>query len=444
MNSYGIVLDSTMLASALQTNSSESFDLLSLKLILYFILLGLIPSYAVYRTKIARISLKKTVIEKTLLLIVPIIIITILILASSKNYASFFREHKALRLYTNPVFYLYSIGKSISEIRFSPPTPLKHIGRDAEISLKDVDRELIIMVVGETVRADHFSLNGYHKKTNPLLEKEELVSFKQMSSCGTSTAVSVPCIFSKFNHYEYSDDKGRDYENVIDILEHSKVNILWRDNNSDSKGVALRVPYEDFRTNTLNKVCDIECRDEGMLAGLQDYINKQDGDILIVLHQMGNHGPAYYKRYPKEFKIFTPTCESSDLGKCTKEEINNSYDNAIAYTDYFLSKTIQLLKNNSDDFETAMLYVSDHGESLGENGIYLHGLPSFIAPKEQTHVASIFWAGKHMEIDKQKLKAKEHLAISHDNIFHMLLGLFEVKTEIYKEGLDIIDYLEEE
>jgi len=179
-----------------------------------------------------------------------------------------------------------------------------------------------------------------------------------------------------------------------------------------------------------------------MLIGLQDYINKQKEDILIVLHQMGNHGPAYYKRYPKEFKIFTPTCDSSNLADCSTQQINNSYDNAIAYTDYFLSKTIQLLKDNSDQFETAHLYVSNHGESLGEKGVYLHGLPSFIAPKEQTHVASIFWAGKHMEINTQKLKEKENMNLSHDNIFHMLLGLFEVKTTLYDKNLDIIDYLE--
>ncbi len=442
MNSYGIVLDSDMLTNAVQTNLSESLDLLNTSLILYLLFLGLLPSYLVYKAKLSIGSLKQEVFNKLKLIVSSVVIITLTIFVFSKHYASFFREHKNLRLYTNPVFYVYSVGKNISGSIKTKESPFQHVGHDAEKSANDIDRELVIMVVGETVRADRFSLNGYHKKTNPLLEKENLISFKDMSSCGTSTAISVPCIFSKFTKDEYTKEKAHSHENVLDILSHLGVNVLWRDNNSDSKGVALRVPYEDFRTNKLNTICDTECRDEGMLVGLQEYINKQKGDILIVLHQMGNHGPAYYKRYPDKFKKFTPTCDSKNLEKCTQLQINNSYDNAIVYTDYFLAQTIKLLKNNSSKFETALLYVSDHGESLGENGIYLHGLPSIIAPKEQTHVASIFWAGKHMEVDKLKLKAKENQPVSHDNIFHILLGIFEVKTEVYDRDMDIIDYLD--
>lgn len=319
--------------------------------------------------------------------------------------------------------------------------PLTKIDPTANISVNDVDHELIILVIGETARADRFSLNNYHKRTNPLLEKEDVVSFKNMSSCGTSTAVSVPCIFSRFIKNDYSEEKGKSNENILDLLSNAGVNILWRDNNSDSKGVALRVPYQDYRTAQNNNICDDECRDEGMLIGLQDYINEQKGDVLIVLHQMGNHGPAYYKRYPKEFEIFTPACKSKDLENCSEEQINNSYDNAIAYTDYFLAKAIKLLKNNDDKFETALLYISDHGESLGENGIYLHGMPYMLAPNDQTHVASIFWAGKNMDVNKEKLKSKDHQPLSHDNIFHMLLGLFEVNSKLYNQQLDIIDYL---
>lgn len=441
MNSYGIILDTDMLKNVMQTNLQESLDLLNINLILYLFFLGILPSYLVYKVKILFGTFKQETFNKLTLALTSTIIIILTIFIFSKHYASFFREHKNLRLYTNPIFYVYSAGKHISSLVNKKNLPIQHIAHDAIIPATDIDRELIIMVVGETVRADRFSLNGYDKKTNPLLEKENLTSFKKMSSCGTSTAVSVPCIFSKFTKNEYSDEKAHRYENVLDILDHVGVNILWRDNNSDSKGVAVRVPYEDFRSKKLNTRCDIECRDEGMLVGLQDYIDEQKGDILIVLHQMGNHGPAYFKRYPDNFRKFTPTCDSKNLADCTLQQINNSYDNAIVYTDYFLAKTIKLLKDNSKKFETALLYVSDHGESLGENGVYLHGLPSIIAPKEQTHVAAIFWAGKHMKIDKLMLKTKENLAVSHDNIFHILLGLFEVQTELYNKDLDIIDYI---
>ena len=157
---------------------------------------------------------------------------------------------------------------------------------------------------------------------------------------------------------------------------------------------------------------------------------------------MGNHGPAYYKRYPKEFEKFTPVCKTNQLENCTKEEISNAYDNAILYTDYFLSKAINFLKKYSNTHQTAMLYVSDHGESLGENGIYLHGMPYAIAPKEQINVASVLWLGDEKianEYDKEKLKSLKDKEFSHDNLFDTLLGIFEVQTEVYKKDLDILN-----
>ena len=119
----------------------------------------------------------------------------------------------------------------------------------------------------------------------------------------------------------------------------------------------------------------------------------------------------------------------------------NSYDNAILYTDYFLSEVIKFLKPYSNDYEAGMFYMSDHGESLGENGIYLHGMPYFMAPKEQTNVASIFWASEGLkeDINMEKLKSYKDKNFSQDNLFHSLLGLFEVKSEVYKKEMDIFN-----
>jgi lipid A ethanolaminephosphotransferase len=218
---------------------------------------------------------------------------------------------------------------------------------------------------------------------------------------------------------------------------------LWRDNNSDSKGVAVRGVYEDFKTSLMNPACDeVECRDEGLLHGLQQHIDAQKGDILIVLHQMGNHGPAYYKRYPKAFEHFTPVCRTNDLGSCTSQEIINAYDYAILYTDYLLSKVIDLLKKNDDRFETAMLYVSDHGESLGEYGVYLHGMPYALAPDAQKHVPAVMWIGKHMKHDFRLdgMEERRMRRWSHDNIFSTLLGLFEIETAAYDTGKDLFEH----
>ena len=294
--------------------------------------------------------------------------------------------------------------------------------------------------MGETARADRFSLNGYSKETNPQLKKENIVNFTNFWSCGTSTATSVPCMFSKFTASEYNKEKIHSTGNVLDVLNHAGVNVLWLDNNSDSKGVAERVQYQSYKSPDINTICDPECRDVGMLVDIQTYINEHpQGDIMIVLHQMGNHGPAYYKRYPPAFEKFKPACKTNQLEDCSKEELDNAYDNAILYTDFFLSKVIALLKQNSSGFESAMFYVSDHGESLGENGLYLHGLPNIIAPDTQRHVPAIFWIDdNYNEIDTKQLKNKQNIQFSHDNVFHTILGFMEVESSVYDKTLDIL------
>jgi len=348
MNSYHVVIDADMIRNVLQTNLRESADLLTLKQVLYLLFLGLLPAYLVYKAPVRYRSLKKEVAAKMKTILLSLLLIGGSLFLFSKHYTSFLREHKPLRYSVNPTYWIYSIGKYIDATFDSGKTTLRAIGTDAVVTEEaNSSRKLVIMVVGEAARADHFSLNGYGRETNPLLKKAHVIDFSHLSSCGTSTAESVPCMFSIFNRNNYSYKKGISTENVLDLLKHTgKVALLWRDNNSDSKGVAVRIPYQDFKTPENNPVCNHgECRDEGMLAGLDRFIKKhQDKDIMIVLHQMGNHGPAYYKRYPKSFEKFKPVCKTSQLEQCTQQEITNAYDNALLYTDYFLSKTIDFLK----------------------------------------------------------------------------------------------------
>ncbi len=446
MDNYNVVIDDSMIQSILETNRSEASDLISWKVLYYFLLLGVLPSLCIVRVKLDTLPWKKAALYKGRDCLVSILILLLMLFSFSKFYTSFFREHKPLRYYTNPSYYLYSAGKYAADI-FSPQeTGINPLGRDAKVVERIVERqnrtELVILVVGEAVRADHLSLNGYERTTNPLLEKENIITFSEMYSCGTSTAYSVPCMFSQFNRKDYSPGKGRTNENILDVLSHTDfIDVLWRDNNSDSKGVALRVPYEDYSTPANNPVCsDGECRDEGMLAGLDRYVEEHAGkDILIVLHQMGNHGPAYYKRYPKEFEKFQPVCKTNQLEECTREEIVNAYDNTLLYTDYFLSRVIGFLKGYDTSHNTAMLYFSDHGESLGEKGLYLHGMPFAIAPESQTHIGSVMWFGDGLtkEINMETIRQRKDKRYSHDILFHSLLGVFEVETKVYKKELDI-------
>ena len=441
MNNYNVVIDHDMIQNMLETNINEAGDLFSIKLLFYFLLLGVLPSVFIYWVDIQPTSLTRAIFTKLVSGTIAILLILSIFLLFSKTYTSFFREHKLIRYYTNPTYYLYSVGKYVNETFYSRELIIQPLGKDAQIAVNDLDRELIVLVIGEAVRADRLSFNGYHRETTPLLQKEDIISFSQMHSCGTSTAYSVPCMFSIYPRKDFSNSKGEANENLLDVLQHAGISVLWRDNNSDSKGVALRVEYQDYKKTEVNPVCDDECRDVGMLEGLQDYIDeKQKGDIFIVLHQMGNHGPAYYKRYPETYEHYTPVCRSNQLDDCTNEEINNAYDNAILYTDYFLSEVIQLLKKNSGRFETAMVYMSDHGESLGEHSLYLHGLPYSLAPEEQTHIGSIFWFGDSFKIDKPALRDKTTNDFSHDNLFHTILGLMEIETSVYDISLDILKF----
>lgn len=440
MNTYHVVIDSDMLRNTMQTDVNESLDLLSIKLFLYVVFLGLLPSFLVYKAPIEDTSFKTEFFRKIKTILLTLLIMIIILFSFSKFYTSFFREHKPLRYYTNPTYWIYSIGDYMAKTVNHGEVIVKPIGRDAKVIASNEKNNhqktnLVIMVVGEAARADHFSLNGYKKETNPLLKQEDIISFQNMYACGTSTAHSVPCMFSIFNRKKYSYKKGISHENILDVLTHSnEIEVLWRDNNSDSKGVALRVPYEDYKNPKNNSIClNGECRDEGMLVGLDTYIEQQKGkNILIVLHQMGNHGPAYYKRYPKAFEKFTPVCKSNQLETCSQESISNAYDNALLYTDYFLAKIIHLLKKYEQTHKTGMIYMSDHGESLGENGLYLHGLPYFMAPDAQTHIGTVMWFG---EGNPKQIDPSKHY--SHDNLFHTLLGLFDVQTEVYDKKLDM-------
>lgn len=441
IDAFDIVLDTGMIGNTLNTDVAEVRDLLNVKIFLYFIFLGILPSILVMRSRLRVETFPRQLARAFASTAVSALVIAVTLMTFSGQYTDFFREHKPLRYYSNPLFNIYS-GVQYAARHGSHSGEAESrtvIGDDASTPADDNQRELVILVVGEAARADRFSLNGYARDTNPMLEAEEVVSFTNMRSCGTATMVSVPCIFSDLGREDFSNAKAAGRQNLLDVLKHAGVNVLWRDNNSSSKGVAVDVPYESFKDEDTNSICDSECRDVGMLVQLQDFVDAHpDGDIFVVLHQMGNHGPAYYKRYPQDFARFLPACDTSQLQDCSGEELGNAYDNAILYTDYFLARVVDFLKANDSAFETAMFYVSDHGESLGEGGIYLHGLPYFMAPDNQTHVASVLWLGDKFKVDRGHLRTIRDQPFSHDNVFHTVLGLMEVRTEVYRPDLDML------
>lgn len=429
MNTFSTVIDKDMIANAVQTDYAEAFDLITVKLIGYIVMFCIFPILLLARYKIEYKSYGVEVLNRFFMVLIALLLVSIGYATFSKNYSSFFRNHGELRYYLNPSYPIYSVAKYIKR-EFSSKKIIIPIAQDAKMVQSGAKKRLFVLVVGETARAANFSLNGYSHETNPFLKAQDnIVNLENFYSCGTATAVSLPCMFSKFTRSEYDEDK-KYFENIVDVINKSGVRVIWRDNNSGrSKGVADRI--EDV------KYFGGEKFDEVMLDDLQQSIDASHEDTFIVLHQEGSHGPTYYKRYPNTFKKFQPTCDTQDLEKCTQEEIVNTYDNTILYTDYLLDKTIKFLQNNEQKYETFMMYVSDHGESLGENGIYLHGLPYAIAPDFQKHIPAVFYFGNDMQEKKEILEALKTDEYSHDYIFHTFLGLFGVETKEYDKNLDI-------
>ncbi len=439
MNRYNIVVDTTMLTNVAETDSREVQDLVNPGMLLSLLVLGVFPALLILKTRIVCHGFGREIWNRARLSGAAVLLMVVSLLPFSAFYASFFREHKILRYYANPVTVLYSAERFAEATFDQGNTEITMLGLDARIPATDKARELIVLVVGEAVRADHLGLNDYARQTTPQLAARDVVSFDQVYSCGTATAYSVPCMFSLQERIDFDLDEANLQENLLDVLGHAGVNVLWRDNNSSSKGVTHATPFEDFRYPENNPVCDEECRDMGMLNGLDEYIGQQkNGDIVIVLHQMGNHGPAYFKRFPPEFATFQPYCQSKRLESCSRQEIVNAYDNAILYTDYFLDRVISFLERHEGEFVTAMYYMSDHGESLGESGVYLHGLPYLFAPDNQKHVASLMWLGDSFPVERQALNNLRHQPLSHDNYFHTVLGLMEIQTSLYDSDKDIL------
>lgn len=444
-DTYGTVFDRNMMINTLQTDRAEAMGLLTPGFFLRVMLLGILPACVIYKFRIKKEPWRRALIQRSVHLLATLILIGVCLGTFGDQYASFFRQHKIVRSYTNPLTPIYAViklGLDYTDKLQQPKSLILHASDAKSIKTVTAKPKLMVFVVGETVRSDHIGLNGYSRNTTPLLANQpNIFSFQNALSCGTSTAYSVPCMFSYANKDDYDMDTADYHENVLDTLNKQGVNVIWRDNNSSSKGVADRVTFEDFKSPKVNPNCDEECRDVGMLKGFDRLIKTDSApkDTLILLHQMGNHGPAYFKRYPKAFEAYKPVCMTNELSKCDNPSIINGYDNAIRYTDYFLNEVIKTLKPYEDKYDVMMIYASDHGESLGENNIYLHGLPYSIAPMAQKHIPMIVWSPPGNGVDNQMISQMIDKPVSHDFITPTLLRYFDITSAEVKGAPTLFD-----
>ncbi|QBE67179.1 phosphoethanolamine--lipid A transferase [Pseudoduganella lutea] len=449
MSRYGVAIDASMVQNVVETDSREAQELLSWQMLQTVTLLGILPSLLVWRLPLRFLPVRRDLLLKLGTVVLSLLAIAGLLILLFKTLAPAVREHRELRFLLTPTN-MFQATHGYLKRKWATPAVIAPLGTDAGRGIKWAvpgRRTVTILVVGETARAMNFSLNGYGRQTNPHLSAQAgLVNFRDVGSCGTATAVSVPCVFSNLGRDGYTADKASSREGLLDVLQHAGFDVLWRDNNSGCKGACDRVRYEDVsQPRPGDPSCGPEeCYDERLLESLRQMIRDAKRDMVIVLHQKGSHGPEYWKRYPAGSGRFGPVCQTNELEECTRESIMNAYDNTILYTDLVLSRTIDLLRAAAieDGVDTGMLYFSDHGESLGEHNMYLHGAPYIISPAEQRQVPMMMWLSdgfrQRFHIDHSCLAARAAQPFSHDNVFHTVLGMLNVSTAVYNPKLDVI------
>lgn len=434
---YGVVFDYGMVENSMETNNAEALSYLNLEFVGFFIVFGLVPSWLIYLSKLDTYTAVTELFERVMLVGCSILVLTAIGYFFYQDIASVGRNNSHLRKYLVPSQYISSTINYIKRHHFDAAP--RFLTLDSKpVDMSPQHKEVVVLVVGETARAKNFSLNGYAKPTNGHTKKFDLVSFKQMYSCGTATAVSVPCMFSSLDREQFDRRTADQTQNVLDILNLAGVDVLWVDNNG-CKDVCNRVPTVSIDVNQASDLCDGKyCQDEALLVPLQKKLaNLSDNKTVVVLHMMGSHGPTYFQRYPDHHRVFTPDCNRSDIQNCTQQQLENTYDNTIHYSDYVLSQVIEQLTQLPDDIQKSMVYVSDHGESLGEAGVYLHGFPYAFSPEEQRHIPMLVWMEKKDKTKACLNKIADDTRFSHDNVFHSLLGLLNVKSATYQPSLDI-------
>jgi len=446
MSRYNVYLDTSMLRNVLATDPREVRDLLTWSLLPSFLLWAVLPLLLLHRLQIRQRSWGRAIGWRLGSLVLAVLTLLGVIFLNYQDLASSMRNNRELRFLVTPANYIYSLGQLARSEARAAQLPRQVIGGDAvsgptwaATAGKPV---VLVMVLGETVRAANWGLSGYARQTTPeLAATPGIINFADVSSCGTNTETSLPCLFSPWGRRQYDEARIRSSESVLDVAARAGFRVVWVDNQSGCKGVCDGVEFlRPDPVRSPNLCAGGECFDGALLTRLQHVVDETPGNLLIVLHQMGNHGPAYFKRAPDDFKPFQPACADPDLPRCSQESIVNAYDNAIRYTDHVLASMLTYLRSHRAH-ETGLLYVSDHGESLGERGLYLHGIPYSIAPDDQTKVPMLMWlsdglAGR-LALDAACLRQRAAQPAHHDHVFHSLLGLLDIRTTLYEPAMDL-------
>lgn len=444
---YHAAMTPEMLRNTFETDPREATELMSLSLVALFALLCL-PA--------ALISVKcwqplKGLKSRVLLALAAPLLVTCGAAALFTDFSSaaiYMREHHDARYFLMPSAVVSSSVRTFVSDTAAKPTVRAVVDPHPVLlaSRRSGKPVVVVTVVGETVRAANWGLSGYSRDTTPRLRELGVVNFPGMTSCGTDTATSVPCIFSRVGRRDYSRADILGEEPLPVLLQRAGVHSKWIDNQSGSKGAADGIsdvtPKDLLSKDDFSKKCPGGVCPDGVLSELVGReLDAVHESSAFYLHMMGSHGPAYAARYPEEFNRWGPVCQNADLRQCDLKELRNAYDNTILYTDTVLADIIENLRAH-EDLDTALIYFSDHGESLGENGFFLHGAPYAISPEHQTRVPMIMWFSdgfrEHVGLDEKCLLQRAQKPASHDNLWSTIMGLNGVSSFTYMQDDDLL------
>lgn len=440
---FGVLIDREMVRNVFETTVTEARHLITAGAVRTIALTGLLPVALLFWPRIIRVGRWHQIWRWPLGIMLSFAVLAGGLFADLKTFSAVLREQQDLMASYQPGATLAALVRYGKQQWKTEAGTVRPVATDARPGpfLASADKPvLLVYFVGETARAQNFGLNGYARQTTPGLAERDVINLPDVSSCGTSTAVSLPCMFSPLAQSDYSRDRFLGQENLLDVLARAGFVVRWVDNNTGDQHIAARTGWDRLDPSLTPAACTEECTDEAFLPLIQTTLATMTQNTVLVLHMIGNHGPAYFLRYPRDRAVFTPDCQSAEFAACTEAEIINAYDNAVLETDHVLSQTIDML-SASDRALTAMLYVSDHGESLGEGGLYLHAAPMFMAPETQTKVPMVLWLGDGFQtalgLDDTCLRAAAVRPASHDNLFHSVLGLLDVTTGTSDATLDL-------
>lgn len=446
MDNFGAWLNREVIESIFETSRAEASGLLTPLALRWFALAGLLPAAIVLCIPVRFAPWRRELAARVVFVLALAGLMASIAHFGGRTYRYWYRNHRGMYDVYNPYAALSGTFHYLQKDVFARKRPLVPIGTDATLgpaATANGQKRLVVLVVGETSRAQDYSLQGYPRDTNPEMEHDGAYYFRDAWSCGTATTVSVPCMFSDMTRAHFKKSVAMSRWNLLDVLQHAGVDVSWRDNDEGCKGVCARVPHQDLTHAKVAGLCDSHgCLDDVLVDDLPQQLAKLHAPAFLVLHIKGSHGPAYFRRYPASWRRFKPGCNTAEVQTCSYQQVVNSYDNTILYVDHTLGRIVDALGALPPQYHTAMFYLSDHGESLGENGIYLHGADWATAPSQQKHIPMLLWLSpawkQNGRLDLACVAAQESRKLSQDNLFDTMLGLFDVRTKIYRPQLDIL------